>query len=191
MDEVVRWAVGANTYRALGGSPAPSQIFRPWATEWFVDRDNVEGLSNVRTEIAYDVWLERLRDALATRWKTERGHDLQYGASRKLTNLLMKWLLRWDDLPANVRGRLLWFVQVPLDRYSLAGLHHCVAELRVPEAPSMGFVRDPFTYRRVQRAIRLIAEAAGVLPIYYDVLCWDGSADKTAHRSGSPMVADT
>jgi hypothetical protein len=101
---------------------------------------------------------------------------MPFGASRKLPDLLMKAVVLWSGLDHAVRRRLITFLHVPLDSYTLAAIRCCVhsdAGWRIPKAASMGYVQDAKMYDRLQEQFRDLGRAAGCPAVYLDVLTWN------------------
>lgn len=85
------------------------------------------------------------------------GQEMPFGPLRKLPNLLMKEVVLWTGLNKSQRDRLLGYLHVPLDSYTLRGLRNCIAEPSIPKHANMGFVTNEAMYNRIQVTIREIA----------------------------------
>lgn len=109
---------------------------------------------------------------------------MPYGASRKLPDLLLKGFVRWTGLREGLRQRLIKFLHVPLDAFTLAAIRNCIADPEIPPDATMRFVAGPTMYNQIQNAIRAVTNQAKVPAIYFDVLIWDMShlVDATADR---------
>src|SRR5579884_1335443 len=66
LDELVKRAVQANTWRGFAGLQ-PSKIFRPWAIEVF-SGDAWTELLGIQARAIYDEWLARLAARLERHW---------------------------------------------------------------------------------------------------------------------------
>jgi hypothetical protein len=156
----------------------PSVIFRDWAFSR-LSPDDLDRLQAVERQDAFDEILDNLRLDLTAYWRDEGGQPLQFGASRKLTDLLMKAVARWTGLPAEVRQRLVHFLHVPLDQFVLAAIRNCVGAphsghpLRIPRNATMRFVDNQELYDRIQAVMREVADEATVPPICIDLLAWN------------------
>lgn len=172
--EILRTAVGANTYRAFRKvNPPPSEVFRSWASDYLDSDRRIRILRNIQSQLDYDEWHEDLCRSLRRRWRYVTGEEMGFGPSTKLPNLVMKLLARWDGFAPVECQRLIQFLHVPLDIYTLVGLRYSFPSRALPQVMTMGFVEDQFTYWCMQAKIREITGKARVPPIYYDVLAWN------------------
>ena len=183
IEDAVRASVGGNTFRSFHKMPfKPSLVFRQWALNKFKKEDAINSLLRISSQTEYDAWLKGLALSLNTSWKRKMGRDnpLSYGPRRKLPNLLLKQLVLWKGIKSNQRKRLIGFLDVPLDRYTLVAIRNCLDQnggthkgCRIPKNPTMGFVKNQGIYNEIQYAMRAIAKRAGVPPIFLDILAWD------------------
>lgn len=178
LGEVVTLSVGTNTFRAFRKLPtSPSKLFREWAVGQLEARETVRVLATMRSQAAYDVWVEKLSARLRTHWRKQTDNSLNYGASRKLIDLLLKGYARWNwsGLNEAQRENLISYLHVALDRYVLREIRLCEPSLgkEVPATASMAFVNTKSRYDRIQREIRKITDEAQVPAIYFDVLVWN------------------
>jgi hypothetical protein len=180
---LVRGSVENNTFRGLrrGRHLGPAAAFRQWAYAKVSRSEFFRELLLCRTQAAYDRWLSGLSRDLRRSWHAEVGKPMPFGASRKLPNLFMKALARWSGFDYRARKRLILFLHVPLDSYSLVAVRNCVAfhGLRIPRSASMGYVKDEPMYRSLQHCFRQVTRPTGCPPIYADVLAWN-----LGHRVG-------
>jgi len=183
IEDSVNASVGGNTFRSFHNMPfKPSLVFRQWAINTFKKEDTINSLLRISGQPEYDLWLKGLALSLNTSWKRKMGQDnpLSYGPRRKLPDLLLKRLVLWKGIKSNQRKRLLGFLHVPLDRYTLVAIRNCLGQndgsynvCRIPKNPTMGFVKNEGIYTDIQNVMRAIARKAGVPPIFLDVLVWD------------------
>jgi hypothetical protein len=179
---MVRDSVGSSTFRAFAHMPnPPSRVFYTWAEQMLSDDGVVWEIINLRSERAYDFWLKIFSKNLSQHWHRKMGRTMPYGPGRKLTNLLMKQVVLWSRLDDEQRSRLIGFLHIPFDKYSITVLRNCV-----PDAyrPTVGQIRKDVTMKFVDCEAKYdalmvlaseIAEEAGLPPIYLDVLAWDQS----------------
>jgi hypothetical protein len=173
---IPRASVGGNTFRAFRNMPQkPSIVFRNWASVEIHSEQRIAEIQRVSGQPDYDEWLNRLRGRLCAAWQESMSISMPYGASRKLTNLLLKFLVRWRGLEDQARSILTNVLHVPLDEYTLVGIRTCVNDLRIPMTATMGWVSDEATYQRIQNAIRVVTAKANCPAIYFDVLAWNMS----------------
>jgi hypothetical protein len=174
IERIVELSVGGNTFRSFRGlSKKPSVVFREWATAMLVDNDTTIRLEALRSQTDYDGWLQETCCAFRSTWQARTGIVMPYGASRKLPDLLIKHFAWWSGLPDNLRDRLIAFLHVPLDSFTLVGIRNCVADPEIPSNATMKFVAGPTMYNQIQRAILEVTDQAKVPAIYFDVLAWN------------------
>jgi hypothetical protein len=179
---VVWESVGANTFRAFGGMPErPSVVFRAWAHERLIEPSFSGELSGMSERGEYDRWLAAFAQDLSEAWERSMGQErrLSFGHGRKMTNLLMKHIARWSVFDEQTRRRLIGFLHVPFDSFSLSLLRCCLPDRsrptlrRIPKNVTMGWVDSQSRYDELQILCRDVAAEAGVAPIHLDVLAWN------------------
>jgi hypothetical protein len=170
-------SVGKSTYRSFRKYKdwTPSVVFREWASaELF--HGGLEEFAGVRSHDQYHAWAVRSARSLAKEWQKRLRYSLDLPRALKLTNLLAKGLCVVSPLWPETSQKLVWQIEVPLDKYSLRPLS-CLPELADLgirwNVASMGSVKDLKTYRKVQESIFRFCETAGVPPLAYDFLAWD------------------
>lgn len=177
---IIQESVGPNIFRAFRHLPAkPSVIFRDWAYESLSSQFLVD-FRNVNSRSSYRNWLYALSDSMQERWKREMGATMVLGPSLKLVNLVAKRLCLFREISDPEFARIVRFVEVPLDIYTIQAVANCIPEFpdheaigRVPKAATMGFVRDKRMYEAFQDGMRQLTDDAGVPPIALDCLAWD------------------
>jgi hypothetical protein len=121
--DAVFGSVGGNTFRAFRNMrKKPSQVFRNWALQQFSNPRIVSRFENNDTQKEFDGWHELFCDLLDQYWREEMGEGLHYGAARKLVNLLLKKIVLWTEIRDDHRARLISFLHVPLDQYTLVAI---------------------------------------------------------------------
>lgn len=174
-EDIAETAVGQNTYRGIHGFidvGGPKHIFTKWARD-ALNREAF-AIASLHGRPEYDQWLESFADDLRSSWpqRTEDGERINYGQSRKLTNLLLGQCLFWNRIDDDERKRLLSLLHVPLDEYVLVALRKILASsygIRLGAQLSMSSVTAKAMYDTIQRAARDIAQSASVPPFYLDV----------------------
>jgi hypothetical protein len=183
-EQVIRRAVASNTFRAFHRMPQrPSEVFRTWALDAFVGRDSLESLKVISSPRGYDVWLTELVVDFQKCWRSRMGVEVPYGPAYKLPNLLLKCVALRPEIPPLQRERLVQWLHVPLDSYTIQALRGWLklpGGGLIPSGATMKFVRDEKLYDSLQREIKRIAELADVPPIAFDYLAWDASHEKTS-----------
>ncbi|MBI2831666.1 MAG: hypothetical protein HYX79_05365 [Chloroflexi bacterium] len=174
LDEIVRCSVGPNTFRAFHNRlERPSLGFRSWASAELKDREITSELVATGSQSQYDEWVRKFSGRLSHTWQKRMGYAMPYGPGRKLPNLLLKTFILWNELTDVQRSKLLYYLHIPLDSYTLVGIRNCVSDLKILKTATMKFVKDETTYNHIQYAIRELAHKAGVPAIYFDVLAWN------------------
>jgi len=177
---IIKVAVERNTFRAFHKLPnRPSETFRNWAFQAF-NQPSLAGLLTVNSQSQYDEWLSSLVADFQRDWKEHMGSEIPFGPSFKLPNLLVKRLFVYREMPTDVFERIVWFLHVPLDSYTIRAVANCVESFpepisirKVPSTASMGFVKNEEMYSAFQSGMRKLASKAGVPPISLDCLAWD------------------
>ena len=168
--------VGGNTFRRFSHMPEkPSEVYKAWASKFSCDARYVKYIDEllcIDSSEDYNKWISKLSKSLNRFWYRHMGQEMDYASRRKLPNLFLKRLVLWDELKSPTRNRLIRYLHIPWDKYTLAGIRNCVED-RIPKNATMGFVDNRIIYNTLQQAIRRIAKKAGVPPIYYEVLLWD------------------
>jgi hypothetical protein len=179
---IARDSVGSNTFRAFAHMPhPPSQVFYNWAVRGLTDDGIVRQITGLRSERAYDLWLKGFSKDLSEHWRRKMGRSMPYGPGRKLPNLLMKHVVLWRRLDDEQRSRLIGYLHVPFDKYSLTVLRNCVPDAyrpavgRIRKDVTMKYVDSEAKYDALMALASEIAVEADVPPIYLDVLAWNRS----------------
>jgi hypothetical protein len=177
---IVKVAVESNTFRAFQNLPQkPSETFRDWANQALHGHFRSR-LLTVRSQKQYDAWLSGLVRDLRKHWKKKMKRTIPYGPSWKLPNLLVKRLCLYRELPAQAIDRIIWFLHVPLDKYTILAVKNCVSSFpdpgaigKVPTGATMSFVKNRRMYNAFQSGIKELTWKAKVPPIALDCLAWD------------------
>jgi hypothetical protein len=180
---IIHDSVGRNTFRAFHHQPQkPGETFRAWALT-ALDNTRLRSLQQVKSQAEYSEWLVLLSDHFRSFWKKRMlGNEISYGPSTKLPNLFMRHLCLYRELSHEFSENLVWYLEVPLDSYTIQAVANCVdlfvgkdAIGRVPPSATMGFIEDRAMYEAFQAGIRQIVKKAGVPAIALDHVAWDGS----------------
>jgi transcriptional regulator with XRE-family HTH domain len=178
LEDLIRRSVAGYTFRSFRGlSRPPSELFREWAASRLSFSVMAE-LGEIRNQADYDQFLTDHAMDLTRRWKAKGKKPLPFGPGRKLLDLLFKGVVRYAKIPDADRQRLIRFLHVPLDSFSLVAVRQCAASdefgppIKVPPKATMGFVTSK-QYPGLQQLMRGIAAVAGVPPICIDLVAWD------------------
>jgi diadenosine tetraphosphate (Ap4A) HIT family hydrolase len=181
LERLIQRSVMGNTFRAFHKlKRQPSLIFREWATTKMTARKLSE-LSTASGQKEFDRLHRQLAADLARYWLAKGKKPIAFGPSMKLTALLLKSLTRWSGLSASCRDRMIGFLPVPLDSYSLLAIRDCAASgrfgppFRIPSNATMGFIDSQEHYTQIHDLARSVAKEAGVSPICLDLVAWDGA----------------
>ncbi len=181
---IVRDSVGSNTFRAFAHMlQPPAQVFYSWANQRLSDDGVIRQITDLRSEEEYDRWLKDFSNDFSATWDQRMGPEkrMTYGPGRKLPNLLMKHVVLWSRLDDVQRSRLIRFLHIPFDKYSLSILRNCIPNRfrpvvgRIRKDVTMKFVGSEAKYNALMVLSREIAEEADIPPIYLDVLAWNQS----------------
>jgi hypothetical protein len=180
LQTIIKDAVGANTFRAFKCRQAnkPSVTFREWANR-YLDRKTLAKLWSVKSQHEYDEWLGKLVISFTRHWNSKM-RKAAFGPYFKLPNLLVKRLCLHREVRRRDFSRVVWYLHVPLDSYTIVAVKNCVESFphpnaigRVPKTSTMSFVKNQKMYNAFQSGIREMAHQAGVPPITLDCLAWD------------------
>jgi hypothetical protein len=170
-------SVSSSTFRAFrsGHEWTPSTVFREWAGRR-LSEGTMKDVLALRSNEEYRTLALGLARNLEKDWK-QRLHDpLQIPRALKLVNLLMKGLCVVCPVWPKRFGTLVWFLDVPLDKYSLRPLA-CIPKLAklgiTWNTATMGSVPDLRTYNHIQDSIHEACARANVPAIAYDFLAWN------------------
>jgi hypothetical protein len=179
LSDLINRSVGANTFRAFA-HPArkPSEIFREWAHRYFT-RDRLDALREIVNQSQYDRFVDAAVADLSQYWSEQGKQQLRFGASRKLTNLLLKSIVRLAALGDTTRKTLIPVLHVPHDLFCLAAIRRSAnsgrfgSSITIPKNASMGFIASAAQYAAIQEVVRRIAAAADEPAISVDLVAWD------------------
>ncbi|HEY2894965.1 MAG TPA: hypothetical protein VGJ16_12150 [Pirellulales bacterium] len=182
LDKIVHQSVGSNTFRAFRKlSQKPSVVFRNWALGECEAAGFRDQLNRIDSQSTFDGWIKGLSDRLNAAWQASMSESIPYGPRRKLPNLLLKEVVRWTALDEAHRARLVNWLHVPLDSYTLSTIRNCILDPAIPKNATMKFVVGATMYDQIQAVIRALAVEARVPAIYFDNLAWNA-----AHQASSP-----
>jgi hypothetical protein len=178
LSDLIRESVSSNTFRAFARLPKrPSVVFREWAFEQYRNPDELVAILRDDSQERFDSWTNVVAFRLADHWVKAMGQRMAYGATRKLTDLVVKHLILWPGLPDSARAALKQRAHAPLDKYVLVGIRSCVPWASIPREPGMSFVTTQDLYSGLQRFIRSATSRAGFSPIHFDILVWNLTHD--------------
>ncbi len=179
---IIKHSVGPNIFRAFRHLPEkPSVVFRGWAYDSF-GREFLNGFRQIGAHSQYREWAYTVSDALRRRWSRTMGTEMPYGPSLKLINLIAKRLCLFSEISFAELWKLVEFLEVPLDIYTIQAFANCVLTFpdqeaigHVPAAATMSFIRNKRMYEAFQDGIIEIAQQADVPPIALDCMVWDAA----------------
>jgi hypothetical protein len=180
---ITRESVGRNTFRAFHHQPKkPGETFRAWAQE-AISEARVASLRRVGSHPEYSRWLYGLSDHFRAFWRDQMlGNDISYGPSLKLPNLVMRHVCLYKGLSDELVEKLVWYLHVPLDSFTIQAVAQCVdlfpnkeAIGKIPASATMSFIKNREMYEAFQEGIRQMAAEVGVPPITLDYVAWDSS----------------
>lgn len=169
---VVLRSIAGNTFRAFQKLPErPSIVFREWALTHL--DTTLEELKSIADHESYEDYVHESALDLCSTWYSKMNTEIGYGRSTKLLNLVLKKLVCFEDINIIVRSRIIGFLHVPLDSYTIVGLRRLIASPSIPRNATMKFIGKPSDYKILQQYISDVAKEADIPPIYYDILAWD------------------
>ena len=178
IEAAVHNSVAGSTFRAFQfrrvriSNISPSGLYRKWAVQWCAA--NFERLRKMASSAEMRTFVIDGATELATHWTEQTGnrHSIGFGRAAKLLNLTIKFLLCLKTLSPSDRNRLINFLDVPLDSFTLQGIRQIIPEIAIPRNAAMGFVVDTILYNQLQDAIR---KACGPkhAPVHYEILSWN------------------
>ncbi|MGC2160962.1 MAG: hypothetical protein WA634_03550 [Silvibacterium sp.] len=176
---IIHRSVGGSTLKAFPNLPRhPSTVFRDWASN-ALDESRLKAFWNSTSKTEYRHWLSPLSQNLRASWKKKMKKDLSIGHSLKLLNLLAKGLYSYKDVPKKYLPTLAWYLEVPLDRFTIQAVANCVRDFPggstigyVRRNASMGFIENLEMYQAFQTGIRSLTSEAKVPPIALDIAVW-------------------
>lgn len=179
---IIRHSVGPNIFRAFRHLPEkPSVVFREWAYD-SLDKRFLSDLTSCNSRPHYRRWAYAVSDSLRDCWEQRTGHEMPYGPSLKLTNLVAKRLCLFRGISLAKVERLIWLLEVPLDIYTIQAVANCVSGFpghsaigRVPASATMSFIKNQMMYEAFQEGIHQIASEAGAPSIALDCVAWDAA----------------
>ena len=169
-------SIGSNTFRAFRSKAdwGPSVVFRNWACAELL-HGKFAAFEQIDSNEQYRKWANICARSLCSQWRPRLGDTLDHFRALKLINLLAKGLCTVSPLWPERYEKMIWHIDVALDRYSLRPLS-C---LHIPDVDinwktaSMGAVKNKGTYLAIQNEIRKVCEEADKPPIAYDFLAWN------------------
>ncbi len=170
-------SVSKTTFRAFRKHKdwSPSFVFRERAAKELAG-GGLSELIAVRSNDQYRSWAVKLARSLSKEWQKRLRYEIELPRALKLVNLLAKGLCIVTPLWPDTFEAIVWFVEVPLDKYSLRPLA-CIPELgRLGinwNNASMGSIENLKTYAKIQDSIHAFCGEANVPPLAYDFLAWD------------------
>jgi hypothetical protein len=177
--ELVVCSVVQNTFRAFhfkshGIGQKPSEIYRNLATEKLENEyKNIIACNSFEELIDKMIEISTMLD---NDWYELTGKisevRIGFGRAAKLLGLSVKHLLWYSELTEDDRIRLLKFLNVPLDSYTLQGIRIVAPDLQIPKNATMKFVRDKQHYQQIQNRI-LTLMPVGRFPIHYEIAAYN------------------
>ncbi len=170
----VHTSVTRSTYRAFRkrGKCTPSVVFRSWASRELFNGAFAE-FCEIESNDQYRAWAKARARHLDNKWQEQLRYPLDLARALKLVNLLAKKLCVVCPLWPDQCKSIATYIDVPLDKFSLRPLA-CVKGFAHLRNAAMGSVKALGEYAKIQQTIRDLCKEAGVPPIAYDFLAWDG-----------------
>lgn len=176
--EAVDESVQGNTFRAFRFNAVgihdlkPSAVYRTWTTDWLTQ--SLSGISAINSRTELRRFVIKGAHALDNHWSEVTGSRnlIGFGRAAKLLNLSVKHIVCLAAVKEADRDRLIAYLDVPLDSYTLVGVRLLLPELAIPSNATMKFVRDEAHYVHIQDAITRLC-APECLPVQYEIASWN------------------
>ena len=180
---VVRVSVGGSAFRAFpfqrldlktadNRALIPSALYRKWATPWL--RSGLPELRAIQSHEEMGRFVATAAQKLDKHWtrETKGRHNLGFGRAAKMLNLTIKYAMWLDAFTEDERNRLIPYLHVPLDRFTLRGVIQLLPGLKIPATALMGFVTERRQYERIQNEILELCNP-DFYPIEYEFVVWN------------------
>ena len=175
---LIHEAVEGNALRAFQKlSPKPSDTFRAWAKAR-LSFSAMFDFGAVASQEEYDALLEGHIRNLNQHWLKVYQVEMGMGLARKSLNMQMNRVLCSSEVKPDERSRVLPFLHVPHDEYTLSAIRNAAAtgeygaKIDIPKKPSIKFLTSDDNYAPLQAIFRKLAANAKVPPICIDLLAW-------------------
>ena len=177
LDEVIKTAVGANTYRAFrsNGMIRPSNVFKKWALSVLGEENEVKSKLCMKTKKEFDDLFYELSNSLLEEWDKEL-MGMNIFRSRKMVALLLKKFCFWEKFDDIELQEYIWHIPIPLDSRTISAVrlpYNKLGKYKIPSNVTMGFVNQEGIYTDLQEYFHYLANKAGVPVIYFDYLYYD------------------
>lgn len=175
---LIHESVEGNALRAFQKlSPKPSEAFRDWAKAR-LSFSAMFDFGAVATQEEYDALLEGHIRNLNQHWLKLYQVEMGMGLARKIVNMLMNRVLCSSEIKPEERARVVQFLHVPHDEYTLTAIKQAAAsgefgpKIEIPKKPAIKFLTADDHYVPLQTIFRALAAKAGVPPICIDLIAW-------------------
>lgn len=172
---LVKLSVSGNTFRAFHLAKhglKPSVVYRSWVSKRM--KQLVEPIQKMKCHAEMRALTIETAHDLSKHWNSEtRGRsNLDFGRAAKMLNLSFKHLLVFNDFPMGDRQRLIDYLDVPLDSFTLQGVRLLLPDLGIPANATMKAVGDEQRYIAIQDAIRNLC-GPSYSPVHYEFASWN------------------
>lgn len=179
LDYLIKKSVDNTTFRSLplkrkGSKRRPSDIYREYTNNLLKNKcEEFQSISKLET---YSEFVKCAAKELANIFDGEVKElgFLGFGRAAKMLNLSFKFALMHRCFSVD-RNRLVSYLHVPLDRYTLQGIRLLAVDFNIPANASMGWaaLNNEDTYNEIQNWVRKECSDIGCYPIHYEFALWD------------------
>ena len=183
-EQVIRRAVASNTFRAFHRMPErPSRGVSGLGVRCICQSRAYSNPEHYFQRFRLRHVAHETRRGFPKLLAIAHGREFQWSPLTNLPNLLLKCVALRPEIPALQQQRLVNWLHIPLDSYTVQGLRgwfRLPGGSAIPSGATMKFVRDANLYDSLQCEIKRIATLAGVPPIAFDYLAWNAGHRKTS-----------
>lgn len=194
LELLVKKSVDGTTFRAFRFRTnivpgRPSEIYRTFTTKLL--KAKIPQYGEFKSQAEFREWLIESTNELCCEWHNRTGGNqavaMGFGRGIKLLNLSVKFSLRHSSLDGDLRKKLINWLEVPLDSYTLQGIRELskqlFVDLGISRRASMGAIKTEAQYIAIQDEIRRLCSNCGAdrYPIHYEIMAWNLAHRKEEH----------
>lgn len=143
LSTLVKSSVGISTFRAFhlkakGSKRRPSDVYREYTLGLLENK--LDEFRSIQDLVTYSKFVECAAEGLVNVFDIEANETgfIEFGRAAKMLNLSFKFALKLRTFSEDERNRLISFLHVPLDSFTLQGIRVLATEFRIPSNASMG-----------------------------------------------------
>lgn len=177
---LIKSSVDRSTFRAFplkasGGKRGPSVVYREYTLGLLESKFNE--FQTIKDWETYSKFVESAANGLEKTFDEEvrKPNVTGFARAAKMLNLSFKFALRFDKFSDVDRNRLINFLHVPLDSFTLQGIRTLAGNFKIPRNASMGWasLNNKDIYHGIQGWIKNECELIDCKPIHYEFAAWN------------------